>query len=329
LITPLVSLGRQQLAQFGAWKIPAKIRLGGQKESPPSGRGVWILSPESLVLPAVRKELQKFAPNFLIVDECHCIWEWGLDFRPSYLEILPWLNTQWIERGLWLSATLPRVAADQILTQLKEIGHPVLNQGHFELPKNLRFSLLKVDYARRLEVTLNLIRQFVATGPGILFSQSRVRTEQWQSLLQKFSLRALVYHAGFSREERLALENQVLQGSAHYDLIVATTAFGLGMDVSHLCWALIDGLPANLLTLCQMLGRVGRSTKGSGAQIWSPEDFHQWIAPGEENSRRIQELNLMKDFLETPGCRVRALQPYFGGNTEILEACGNCDSCLN
>lgn len=329
LITPLISLGRQQYAQFQALGIPARMRLGGQRESPPFGRGVWILSPESLALPFVRAEMRKYQSNFLIVDECHCLWEWGQDFRPSYQNIFALLADLRLSRGVWLSATLPQVAADDIHHRLGELGYLCHAQGEFALPQKLQVRFLKVEYARRLEVTVRLIRQFAATGKGIVFVRSRERTEEWRRVLNSLSLRGVSYHAGMSREERIALERQIRTANPPYDLVLATTAFGLGMDVTELNWALIEGIPANLLTMCQMLGRVGRSNKGMGIMLWSEEDFASMHRSGEQYSRQIQELKLMKEFLLKAGCRSENLRSYFTAHSEPRGPCGQCDSCLN
>ncbi len=279
LISPLVALSRQHATKLAAAGLKVQ---SGRPAAPDSD--VWILSPESLTHSTVIEELRRWRPNFLAVDECHCLWEWGQSFRPAFLEVPSLIKRFKIQTSLWLTATLPAPALAQLEKLVEE---PLKKVGSFALPENLDLHVSKVPWLDRTQLALDWTR--ARKGCGIIFVQTRKLAESLCRLFQASGKRALVYHAGLSKEERLNLEILINRGV--FDLVVATSAFGMGMDNPHLRWCLLWQTPASLLALAQAVGRVGRSELGEALIFWDEQDFenNEWIALNSAEKRRDLE----------------------------------------
>lgn len=156
---------------------------------------------------------------------------------------------------------------------------------------------------------------------GILFTQTRSGSERVRKLLQAARMKVRAYHAGLSREERRAIENEMRASDP--PLLVATTAFGMGMDLDSLDWVLLLQPPLSVLQLAQQIGRAGRgSRKGNALLLWDETDFREpWSDP--------KALGEVRSFLHSPGCRTRALELWFGEiQSEESPPCGRCDRCV-
>ena len=153
LITPLVALARQQYKKFQSLQIPVSLGSGGAKQPPPSSQsGVWIVSPETLNFPNKMDLLKKWKPNFMVVDECHCLWEWGDRFRPSFRNLPRLLTELSISRSLWLTATLPFTAKQELR---KQIPVPMIELGEFNLPQQIHLSVLRIPIQDRIEALVH------------------------------------------------------------------------------------------------------------------------------------------------------------------------------
>jgi ATP-dependent DNA helicase RecQ len=285
LISPLVALARQQRARLG--------------------KHAQVLSPEALTqLPRLR-ELDKLNPNFLVVDECHCLWDWGERFRPAFREIPPLLERYSFTRTLWLTATLPPEARADLRRLFQT---PPIELGKFALPEQLRFEVLRQPLARRIQTVFDWIEK--NPEPGILFAQTREMTERLARLLRARGIRAISYHAGLSREERLIIEDQVSREIPR--IVVATSAFGMGMDYPHLRWAILWQAPPSLLALAQAIGRVGRGSEIAHALLlWDDDDFQllEWISRDSEKARK--ETAAVAEFARGGERRHAILEQYF------------------
>jgi ATP-dependent DNA helicase RecQ len=170
-----------------------------------------------------------------------------------------------------------------------------------------------------------------AEEPGILFSGTRLNAERLSALASAAGIRAAHYHAGLSREERLVLERQV--SSHQLRLIVATSAFGMGMDFSHLSRVWLWRPPWSLLELAQAVGRVGRAGRtGVATLFWDPWDFRSLARNAQSSERRIHQLMAVRDFLERTGCRRRHLTEAFeesedAESAECSDVSRPCDIC--
>jgi ATP-dependent DNA helicase RecQ len=291
LVSPLVALARQQRA-----------RLGGAAR---------VLSPEALAEPSRLKELDELKPNFLVVDECHCLWDWGERFRPAFREIPRLLKRYSFNRTLWLTATLPPDAR----SELKKIFEtPPIELGRFALPENLSLDVARQPLARRMQTVLDWSEK--NPEPGIVFTQTREMTERLARLLRGAGVNACAYHAGLSREERKLLEEQV--GHATPQVVVATSAFGMGMDYPHLRWAVLWQAPPSLLALAQAIGRVGRGSEAARALLlWDDDDFQllEWITRGSEKAR--EDAAAVAEFARSESDRRGILERYFNGTRRL------------
>lgn len=320
LVTPLVALARQQNEKLRALNVPVHLGAGGAGELPPPSEksGVWIVSPESLLIDSRKKALRNWRPDVLVVDECHCLWDWGEGFRPSF-NTLPELITELqIERSLWLTATLPPSARAHLLEQLPK---PVTEIGRFDLPPRLSLQVERVSWIDRGDFLNRWISH--RSTSGIVFVATRDAAHRVARLVEAFQLKkhsVLIYHAGMGKEERQARERQISEDAkaGKASIIIATSAFGMGMDHPHLRWAVLWQAPTSLLSLAQSIGRVGRSPDfdAEALVMWDTEDFAllEWCLG--ESLRRREELLAVREFLRSTGCRRNSLAKYFNCFTE-------------
>ncbi len=323
LITPLVALARQQFKKLKTLGIPVSLGAGGVSENPPNTKtGAWIISPEMLNFPSRHNALTRWKPNLLVVDECHCLWEWGESFRPSFTLIPELLQKYSILQSLWLTATLPFEARSQIRQLLPQ---PLIEIGHFELPKQLLLYVQQVGWENRAQTLLSwVLRQ---KGAGIIFVPTREATLRVSRLIEATGKKVLIYHGGMSREERKNAESLVSQNI--HSVIVATSAFGMGMDYPHLTYVVLWQAPTSLLSLVQTIGRVGRNIqkKAHALVLWDHDDFRllEWTV--QHSPKRRQELADLFIFFKSNTCRTFALKRYFDRITHC-GTCGQCDICL-
>lgn len=309
LISPLNALSRQQSERFEKLGIKAFHR-----EAPMGGEsGVWILSPEKLQ-GKVLDDLKHWRPDFLIVDEAHCIWEWGKQFRPAYRRIFDLLKIPSIQKSLWCSATLPPSSQNELVSELSNLeGSRVKKIGEFSLPPQLALGLEKVSP----EVRLNWLRNrlgLYADQSGMVFCNTRASAVSLQRYLEHWGIQSFFYHAGLSVEEKLNLEHQLKlqKNSSQPVVVVATSAFGMGMDYSFFQFCILFEPPFTILSLVQAIGRIGRATTGLYPQLarahvlWHPADFSRnqgWIDQSE-----------VYEWCRTLENPVRSLENYFNGS---------------
>ena len=328
LVTPLVALARQQHARLGAGSH-ATLGAGRPSEGPPAGRraGTWIVSPERLQSTHSLQMLRRWRPDFIVVDECHCLWEWGESFRPAFRAVPRLLRELGIGSSLWLTATLPPEARDELRKELAPA--PLTELGQFDLPPRLELRAVRVPWPERAETLLGWILQ--QREPGIVFVHARESSLRLARLIQAAGRTAIAYHAGMGSEERRAIEAQIARGLP--EVIVATSAFGMGMDYPRLQWAALWQAPPSLLSLAQAIGRAGRdpSRAARALVLWEEDDFRllEWTLQG--SGRRKAQLEQVRSYLTARACRRSALKNYFDGlpadGAAGAARCGACDFC--
>jgi ATP-dependent DNA helicase RecQ len=290
-VSPLNALARQHEFHFRSLGLNVEQGVGPGGAGPPDGEGVWILNPEKLLGSAFQRAWD-WSPDFLIVDEAHCVWEWGDGFRPEFKELPGFVSKLAIPKSFWCSATLPAAAREVILSALPKGAHLM---GGFALPTHLILSRDRVAPYERMD-HLRRILEINRARSGMIFVTTRASSERVQAYLRNWGFESIFYHAGMGLEERLALEKQILthQQRGRPIWVVATSAFGMGMDYPFLEICVLFEPPFSLLALAQAIGRVGRSGARARAHVlWHADDFtrHAWLSETSEKNRlRLSEV---------------------------------------
>ena len=307
LVSPLNALARQHAQKLKALGLKVSLGVGNACEGPPSGPGVWIVNPEKLKAHE-NLGLKSWGANFLIVDEAHCIWEWGEGFRPEFKNVLTLVNDLKISKSFWCTATLPQEARQEMVQALPQAPYEL---GEFTLPANLTLNTERLSFANRI----SRLKQFCDTNAsGIVFVNTRLAAEKLSQYFKLWEIPALTYHAGMSQEERIHLERAIHfhEEAKKRIVVIATSAFGMGMDYPSLRFCILFEPSFNLLSLAQAVGRVGRSHFDAQATVfWHEDDLERqaWMTQGSE--RRAQELKKVIEWCKTQGDQRAFLENYF------------------
>lgn len=269
MISPLISLAEQQTERLLNHGIPTVLGAGPKGEIPSLPfLGAWVVSPEKLFESSyARSFLNQWQPDLVVIDECHCVFEWGPSFRPAYSKIPSLINS--MKKSLWLTATL----FDAEIKRLNGLlGGNLKILGKFEIPSSLDIKTLKLapdEKSHFLNRWLNTTKE-----PGIIFTPTRSLSERLSILVKELSGRNTVfYHAGLSSEEKSNIL-RFLKTHPH-SIITATSAFGMGMDFPWLRWAILWQPLYSMLSCIQAIGRVGRSgQEGRAFLLWNESDFY-------------------------------------------------------
>ncbi|BCR03089.1 ATP-dependent DNA helicase RecQ [Desulfuromonas versatilis] len=336
VVSPLISLMKDQvdaltangvaaafynssLASAEARRVLARLHAGELD--------LLYIAPERLMSEEFLTRLREIPLALFAIDEAHCVSQWGHDFRPEYIQ-LGQLRRHFPGVPLVaLTATAdPQTRAD-ILERLGLRQAQVFVAG-FDRP-NIRYSVAdKLKPASQLAAFLKTRR----SESGIVYALSRKRVEEVAARLAAAGYRAAPYHAGLPDEERRRVQEAFLRDDLQ--VVVATVAFGMGIDKPNVRFVVHYDLPKNIESYYQETGRAGRD--GLPAEALLLFGFGDVaIARGlidkggnpEQKRIELHKLNAMVGFAEAQNCRRRVLLGYFGEPLE--EDCGNCDVCLN
>jgi ATP-dependent DNA helicase RecQ len=333
VLSPLIALMHDQLRAATANGIRAATLTSADMDREATidrfragALDLLYVAPERASQPHFRELLSKARICLFAIDEAHCVSEWGHDFRPDYRLLRPLMDAFPDVPRLALTATADAHTRADILTQLGIPEEGLIVAG-FDRP-NIRYAI------RHRENVARQIAQLMAEerGPGIVYSTSRAKTEKLAEQLAATTGRmVLPYHAGLPPQERAA--NQAAFVASEDMVIVATIAFGMGIDKPDVRFVAHAGVPKSIEAYYQETGRAGRD--GDAAQavmFWAAGDFAQarMRLDEVEESRREGEkarLDALAVLVETGNCRRAVLLRHFGEDPP--ERCGNCDNCLD
>lgn len=333
VISPLIALMHDQLRAARANGIRAATLTSADadwRETLDAFRAgeldLLYVAPERASQQGFRDLLGSAKLALFAVDEAHCVSEWGHDFRPDYRQLRPLMEAFSHVPRLALTATADAHTRADILTQLG-IPEEGLVVAGFDRP-NIRYAIRARDSLPRQLADLCMQQP----GPGIVYAPTRRKVEQLAEQLASATGRpVLPYHAGLPAEVRAA--NQAAFVSSEDMVMVATIAFGMGIDKPDVRFVAHAGTPKSIEAYYQETGRAGRDGDPAVAlMFWGAGDFAQArmrIAEVDEARQRgeRQRLDALAGLVETPGCRRAVLLRHFGEDPP--ETCGNCDNCLD
>jgi ATP-dependent DNA helicase RecQ len=333
VVSPLIALMKDQVDGLKQDGVHAAYLNSSQSAGERAtverdlARGVLNLlyiAPERLTLPGFADRLRHAQPAFVAVDEAHCISQWGHDFRPEYrqLRVLRELFPGVAVHAYTATAT-PEVRAD-IVSELR-LADALVLVGNFDRPNLVYRVQSRTD---RLKQVLGAIERHAGQA-GIVYCIRRSEVDEVSAALVRRGVRALPYHAGLDDTERR--RNQDAFVNERVDVVVATVAFGMGIDRSNVRYVVHAGMPKSLEHYQQEAGRAGRDgLEAECLLLWSGADYGLWKSVLERDGvpppGALRKLGEMFAFCQDPTCRHRALARYFGQDHH--GGCAACDVCL-
>jgi ATP-dependent DNA helicase RecQ len=333
VISPLIALMHDQIRAADTLGIRAASLTSADSDRERTEQrfrsgelDLLYVAPERATTEGFRRLLEGVPLALIAIDEAHCVSEWGHDFRPDYRLLRPLLDAHSGVPRLALTATADARTRADILTQLG-IPEDGLIVAGFDRP-NIRYHIRPRDGIGAQ------IKQLLADQPGagIVYATSRDKAERLAEQLAATGRPALPYHAGL--EAPVRARNQAAFVRSEEMVMVATVAFGMGIDKPDVRFVAHAGIPKSIEAFYQETGRAGRDGEPSEAWLfWGAEDFAQArrrIESEVEPERRPQErerLNALAGLVETAGCRRAILLRHFGDAAP--DRCGNCDNCLD
>lgn len=336
VVSPLIALMQDQVAALRLYGVAADAinSANSENENVAAWRRVvsgecriLYMAPERLMTERMLAALARLPVSMFVIDEAHCISQWGPAFRPEY-EALCQLPVQFPDIPIAaLTATADNVTRSDIVKRLfgGNVEQFVLG---FDRP-NIQLAVeIKQNWMSQLT-------DFVALREGesgIVYCLSRRKTEEIANLLSTKGVRALPYHAGMTKEDRELHQNIFMTDPGV--VIVATIAFGMGIDKADIRYVFHTDLPGSIEAYYQEIGRAGRDGNAAVAHmlyglsdIRTRRIFIEEEDAGPDRRRREHKrLDALLGYCEAPICRRVRLLGYFGEN---INSCGNCDVCLN
>lgn len=354
VISPLIALMKDQVDGLNARGIAAgyinstmsaddnraqmdDIRKGKTK--------ILYIAPERFGSADFRRDFKDMNVHLLAVDEAHCVSQWGHDFRPDYLKIKQYINLLKNRPTIaaFTATATPEVKED-IIERL-DLHEPAVFVRGFDRP-NLKFFVQKdLKPKERIKELMRIASSI--EGSGVVYTLTRKDTESIAAELRAAGISAVAYHAGLDGQKRNKIQNDFMEN--RYKVIVATIAFGMGVDKADIRYVIHSGMPASLEGYYQEAGRAGRDGEIAYCMLLhSKKDnaTHNFLIQSSRRDMVTQgksweeatgvvnikydRLEKMKEYVESEGCRRKIILRYFDDPqfSQSKENCGGCDVCM-
>ncbi len=355
VISPLIALMKDQvdgLQARGVGAVFINSSLGWNETQDVlagiKGGNIKLLyvAPERLSNQQFRDALKEVDVGFVAVDEAHCVSQWGHDFRPDYLLIKDFIRCLKTRPavGAFTATATPEVK-DDIIKNLGLKDPQVFIRG-FDRP-NLKFFVQKdLKGRQRQDEVLRIIK--TQPGSGIVYTISRKETEEMASFLSVNGINSVAYHAGLQKDARTRIQSDFMEN--RFKVIVATIAFGMGVDKADIRFVIHAGMPSTLEGYYQEAGRAGRDGEQAYCiLLHSKRDFglhnyfisQSWSEMKQQGKTyneiervvniKYDRLNKMNQYVDSSQCRRKIILQYFSDPDlgQLQPNCGGCDVCLN
>ncbi len=336
VVSPLISLMKDQVDQLCANGVAAaclnsSLSREEQQQVIDGCRSGQIrllyIAPERLMMDNFLDQLARWNPVMLAVDEAHCISQWGHDFRPEYAALGQLRQRLPGVPFMALTATADDTTRLDIV-RLLGLDNPLIQVSSFDRP-NIRYMLM--EKFKPLDQLLRYVQEQRGKS-GIIYCNSRAKVEDTAARLQSRGISAQAYHAGLENSVRAEVQEKFQRDDVQ--IVVATVAFGMGINKPNVRFVVHFDIPRNIESYYQETGRAGRDGLPAEAMLfYDPADM-AWLRRclDEKPAGQLQDierhkLNAMGAFAEAQTCRRLVLLNYFGEGRQ--EACGNCDICLD
>lgn len=354
VISPLIALMKNQVDSMTASGIPATFLNSTLSREETEERCLDLatgrykllyLAPERLANSTFSVWFKTLPITLFAIDEAHCISSWGHDFRPEYQNIYDYIE-QLPERPIIaaFTATATQLVARDIQERL-HMKNPNVFVSGFDRPNLKLFVRRKMPLRERKAEALRLIKSI--QGSGIIYTLTVKEAEEVRDYLRRHGVRAESYHARIKAEERTEIQNKFMENE--YDVVVATIAFGMGIDKADIRYVIHIGMPPNLERYYQEAGRAGRDgEKAYCILLQNGRDRatqHYFIQNSADQMReqfkdntdiralislKYEQLDAIQEYIDTETCRRKIILEYFQDPAaKYMENCRGCDICLN
>lgn len=338
VISPLISLMKDQVDGLNTLGIPATFlnsTVDGQEQAQRMSdlrHGVYkmlYVAPERLEVPSFFSFVQQLPVDLIAIDEAHVLSQWGHDFRPSYLNILPLLSEiPGNPAILGLTATATERVRENLQELLGVSDDDTVLTGFAR--DNLALKIVRNQDKR--DYIPKYLREN-ADQTGIIYAATRKQVDELTAYLNKIGIHAARYHAGLSEKERQKQQEAFLYDES--PVIVATNAFGMGINKPNVRYVIHYSVPGNIEAYYQEIGRAGRDGLPAEAiLLYAPQDIHlqEFFVQKSEGSEAYKQneydkIREMNAYANTQTCLPRYLLQYFGET--VIQDCGRCSNCLD
>lgn len=337
VISPLISLMKDQVDSLNSLGIPATFINSSLNQKEVTERirqtamgnyKILYVAPERLESGLFRSITSAIDISLIAIDEAHCISQWGHDFRPSYRNIVPFIKglpKRPVVTAFTATAT-EEVTRDIInLLSMKSSSAYVMGFNR----ENLSFTVVRGE--NKKDFTINFLQSHFGQA-GIIYAATRKEVENLHSLLAKKGFSVGKYHGGLTDKERMKTQEAFMYDEVN--IMVATNAFGMGIDKSNVRYVIHYNMPMNLEAYYQEAGRAGRDgDPGQCILLFNSQDvllqkfmIEQSVTSPERKASEYNKLQAMTDYCHTTGCLREYILHYFG-EAASMQNCGNCGNC--